>query len=176
MRKFVVFALIAAIVAAVFGAITPGQAGLAQPGTTLWAIQTAMQGGTGTRLFALGEHTVLFAAARPDGEWVLAGIQAVYDEAAANEWLFTRMTAGKGTVINAKDMAEFERALMERGWRIIAPAQVPASITATIEFIKMSAMLRVAMGGLTTFLAVPLVTLESLEDLPWNMEVDPILS
>ena len=176
MRKFVVFAVIAAILAAVFGTINPGQVGSSQPGTTLWAIQTAMQGGVGTRLFALGEHTVLFAAARPDGEWVLGGIQTVYDSAAANEWLYTRMTAGKGTVINAKDMAEFERALLERGWRIIAPAQVPAGITATIEFIKTSAMLRAAMGGLTTFFAVPMITLDSLEDLPWSMEVEPIPS
>jgi hypothetical protein len=156
MKKIALFGLIVAMVAGVFLArvpILPTYGGITpmQPGSTVWGIQRALSGASGTTRLLKGDMLVLFWSTETGGT-AFVGI----DIKNMRSILDTVMTiGGKGNLINQQTLNTFRDNLVNDGWKYVTATEVMGKIGMSLaEFLgQYSAM----MNSLPNFIIMPII-------------------
>jgi hypothetical protein len=113
-----------------------GQVYAAHLGTTLYWLNQAVTGGTGTYILTNGEN-YLFAWGTPGGgvgftmmrNAIQSGGEVMF-ETPISGWL--KATFGRGTIANYKDMAALVQYLESDGWKVVPASSVPALLKQAI--------------------------------------------
>jgi hypothetical protein len=132
------------------------------PGTTMYGIVQALSKMPGTAIFAdPGNKTLMFTYPIRDVGQAWATIPNIENGFAS----FIRATDGSGSVVNPATWQKMLGWLKDGGYKMIEPGAVPAAITAEMALYITPALGAAAARTFPTILAVPIFTLDDLDNL-----------
>jgi len=137
----------AAVESGASNAPTYGQVFELQLQSTLWGMQQAAKGASGTSIFQK-DNLITFLWTLKDG-WAFVTI----DISSSNPVKQFIDLSGRGNFVNPRSMSDIVRGMTESGWRVIPASQLPEVVVTALQ--PGSSLLGLAAGGTTSLLVVP---------------------